>query len=257
MRLRGPLHVAALAQSLQEIIRRHEVLRTTFVNVEGQPRQVIGPPPPYLCRWWSCRSCLSASGKCRSVRWRVRRPSGLSTWRKDRWCAPPSVRLATEEHVLLLTHASHCLRRLVPRGVLAGIGGALRGFRRWAARHHFLSSPYSMRTSPSGSGNGCRGRCWTHSLPTGSSSLPGFPRCSCPRTGRARRSRPSGAPGTPWSLSPSLTAGAQGAEPARRGHPVHDAAGSLSGPAAPLHRAGRHPSGLAYRQSQPASRPRS
>ncbi len=43
IRLRGPLQVEALGQSLQEIVRRHEVLRTTFINSAGQPLQVIGP----------------------------------------------------------------------------------------------------------------------------------------------------------------------------------------------------------------------
>lgn len=40
-RLQGPLQLVALEQSLQEIVRRHEVLRTTFALVEGQPVQVI------------------------------------------------------------------------------------------------------------------------------------------------------------------------------------------------------------------------
>jgi amino acid adenylation domain-containing protein len=43
IRLCGPLHVVALEQSFQEMVRRHEVLRTTFTNVAGQPCQVIGP----------------------------------------------------------------------------------------------------------------------------------------------------------------------------------------------------------------------
>ena len=43
IRLRGPLQAEALGQSLQEIVRRHEVLRTTFINIAGQPLQVIGP----------------------------------------------------------------------------------------------------------------------------------------------------------------------------------------------------------------------
>jgi hypothetical protein len=30
---------------LQEIVRRHEILRTIFANIEGQPRQVIRPVP--------------------------------------------------------------------------------------------------------------------------------------------------------------------------------------------------------------------
>ena len=39
--LAGPLNVAALEKSLSEIVRRHEVLRTVFINEDGQPFQVI------------------------------------------------------------------------------------------------------------------------------------------------------------------------------------------------------------------------
>jgi amino acid adenylation domain-containing protein len=41
LRLSGPLHVTALEQSLQEIVRRHESLRTIFPAIEGHPVQVI------------------------------------------------------------------------------------------------------------------------------------------------------------------------------------------------------------------------
>jgi len=41
----GSLNVAVLEQALTEIVRRHEVLRTTFPNVDGQPVQVIAPNP--------------------------------------------------------------------------------------------------------------------------------------------------------------------------------------------------------------------
>jgi amino acid adenylation domain-containing protein len=41
MRLKGQLEVAALEQCLSEIVRRHEVLRTSFALHEGQPVQVI------------------------------------------------------------------------------------------------------------------------------------------------------------------------------------------------------------------------
>ena len=44
--LEGPLRVAALAQCLSEILRRHEALRTTFQIVSGEPMQVIAPPQP-------------------------------------------------------------------------------------------------------------------------------------------------------------------------------------------------------------------
>src|SRR5439155_14065030 len=43
LRLKGPLDIGALEQSLTEIVRRHEALRTTFSTVEGQPVQVISP----------------------------------------------------------------------------------------------------------------------------------------------------------------------------------------------------------------------
>ncbi len=41
VRLKGSLNLSALAQSLNEIVRRHEALRTTFSTVDGQPIQVI------------------------------------------------------------------------------------------------------------------------------------------------------------------------------------------------------------------------
>ncbi len=46
IRLTGQLNIAALEQSLNEILRRHEVLRTCFKMVEGRPVQVISPVTP-------------------------------------------------------------------------------------------------------------------------------------------------------------------------------------------------------------------
>src|SRR5438876_4549593 len=43
IRLKGMLNGVALAQSLNEIVRRHSALRTTFTSVEGHPVQVIAP----------------------------------------------------------------------------------------------------------------------------------------------------------------------------------------------------------------------
>ncbi|HEU4880656.1 MAG TPA: condensation domain-containing protein, partial [Longimicrobium sp.] len=42
-RLRGALDVGALERALGEIVRRHEVLRTVFAEVDGSPVQVIAP----------------------------------------------------------------------------------------------------------------------------------------------------------------------------------------------------------------------
>jgi amino acid adenylation domain-containing protein len=42
-RLIGALNTEALERSLDEIVRRHEALRTTFATVEGRPVQIIAP----------------------------------------------------------------------------------------------------------------------------------------------------------------------------------------------------------------------
>jgi len=43
VRLAGKLDVPALERALNEIVRRHEVLRTTFAGVDGRPLQIISP----------------------------------------------------------------------------------------------------------------------------------------------------------------------------------------------------------------------
>ncbi|NMG11915.1 non-ribosomal peptide synthetase [Brasilonema sp. UFV-L1] len=43
LHLTGSLNLTALEQTFNEIVRRHEALRTTFVMVQGQPIQVIAP----------------------------------------------------------------------------------------------------------------------------------------------------------------------------------------------------------------------
>ena len=44
VRLKGWLDVEALQRTLDEVVRRHEVLRTRFIAVDGEPVQVIAPP---------------------------------------------------------------------------------------------------------------------------------------------------------------------------------------------------------------------
>ncbi len=44
LRVAGPLDATALGRAFDEILRRHEALRTTFATVEGRPVQVIAAP---------------------------------------------------------------------------------------------------------------------------------------------------------------------------------------------------------------------
>jgi amino acid adenylation domain-containing protein len=103
MRLSGPLQVATLAQSLREITRRHEILRTTFINVEGQPRQVIRPATPVAL---PVVELPAGSERAREVQVRTlaraqaKQPFDLAQGPLVR---ATLVRLEAEEHVLLVT----------------------------------------------------------------------------------------------------------------------------------------------------------
>src|SRR4030095_10425028 len=41
--LKGPWDAQILERALNEVVQRHELLRTIFVNVDGQPVQIISP----------------------------------------------------------------------------------------------------------------------------------------------------------------------------------------------------------------------
>jgi amino acid adenylation domain-containing protein len=101
--LRGPLQITALARSLQEIIRRHAILRTTFVTVDGQPRQIIGPATPLPLPVVELREAPEGDREAlvhRLAREEVQRPFDLAQGPLVR---AELMRLDTEEHVLILT----------------------------------------------------------------------------------------------------------------------------------------------------------
>jgi hypothetical protein len=102
-RLIGPLDVAALEQSLAEITRRHESLRTVFTLVDGEPRQVVRPKASLTLSVVDLGS-LSEDTKAEKIRqlaeMEARRPFDLlrgPVMRATLLCS------GTHEHVLLLT----------------------------------------------------------------------------------------------------------------------------------------------------------
>lgn len=54
LRLFGPLQPDALRAALDGIVARHEILRTRYVVVDGDPRQVIDPRHRRPCTRWTC-----------------------------------------------------------------------------------------------------------------------------------------------------------------------------------------------------------
>jgi len=102
LRLSGSVFVPALQQGVETIVRRHEILRTTFVSDEGKPMQVISPE----CDCPIHHVDLSGLEQCREeVAVSLANTEASRTFDLARG---PLFRvhllyLATEEHVLLLT----------------------------------------------------------------------------------------------------------------------------------------------------------
>ena len=67
-RMRGPLNVPALEKTINEIVRRHESLRTTFANVDGQPVSVIAPELQTHTADETRRSSGRARTRCRGTK---------------------------------------------------------------------------------------------------------------------------------------------------------------------------------------------
>jgi len=104
-RLRGPLDADCLHESLDALVRRHEVLRTTFRTVDGAPAQMIAPGAA-LPRTTLDLSALPEAERetelARALRAECGRPFDLS---RDLMLRTLLARLGREEHALLLvTH---------------------------------------------------------------------------------------------------------------------------------------------------------
>ncbi len=103
VRLSGELNVAALEQSLTEIIARHETLRTTFSTVNSQPVQLVSPPGPFRLPVFDL-SDLHGAAQEEKVRQLVREEAANGF---DLKTGPllrvRLLRLNEREHVLLLT----------------------------------------------------------------------------------------------------------------------------------------------------------
>lgn len=79
---RGPLDPTVLKQCLHEIIRRHEIWRTTFTDLPGEPAQVVHPIPEYPFHLVDLRDlpqCDRESGAIRMATVDARQPLDLKS----------------------------------------------------------------------------------------------------------------------------------------------------------------------------------
>jgi amino acid adenylation domain-containing protein len=117
VRMRGHLNVAALEQSLGEILRRHEALRTTFVIEEDRPVQRIAPPAAFRLASVDLSGMPEGQREAKA-QWvlseEASRPFDLAAGPLLRAVL---IRLEQEEHILLVT-MHHIVSDGWSRGIL-------------------------------------------------------------------------------------------------------------------------------------------
>jgi hypothetical protein len=100
MRLRGTLNIHCLEQSLNAAVRRHEVLRTTINDVNGEPFQMIAPDVCLQLVVHDLSARLENEAELsRLLSEEASRPFDLA---RDLMLRAMLIKLTEEEHVLLL-----------------------------------------------------------------------------------------------------------------------------------------------------------
>ena len=116
LRLVGNLNQAALEQSLQEIIDRHEALRTNFVTVDEQPIQIIHTKTNWkvsILEWQNLSLSEQEIATQKLVRQQAIQPFDLA---KEPLIRATLVVLSQTEHILLV-----CMHHVVSDGWSMGV----------------------------------------------------------------------------------------------------------------------------------------
>jgi non-ribosomal peptide synthetase component F/thioesterase domain-containing protein len=103
VRLTGNLSVRALLDSVQILVERHEILRTTFEETDGKLKQIISPNAPFLLEVTDLENVdvqTNQRNLDRSIAEEVRRPFDLQ---KGPLFRVKLLRLDAEQHVLIVT----------------------------------------------------------------------------------------------------------------------------------------------------------
>jgi amino acid adenylation domain-containing protein/non-ribosomal peptide synthase protein (TIGR01720 family) len=104
LRLKGQLNLAVLEQTLSEIIRRHEVLRTTFVpGVDGAPSQRIAAPAPFKLTINDISGLPRVEQEAEAIRLATAEAQGPFDLARGPLLRISLLRLAGEEHIALVT----------------------------------------------------------------------------------------------------------------------------------------------------------
>ncbi|MEH1017432.1 amino acid adenylation domain-containing protein [Micromonospora sp. CPCC 206060] len=101
MRLTGPLDVAVFRRAVDEVVNQHEILRTRYRSVDGEPVQVVDPPAPVGGELIDLTGTPDAADRADGLlRAAASRPFDLATERPIRALV---IRVAADEHLVALT----------------------------------------------------------------------------------------------------------------------------------------------------------
>ena len=188
MRFSGPLHRRVLEQSLREIVRRHEILRTTFALHAGEPCQVIHSLETYQLSRIDL-GALTKEDREKEVQRLARQEAQIPF---DLICGPllrtMLVQLDANEHVLLMA-----MHHIVSDGwsntvfvrelntlYTAFVPVIPRLYRNWQ---------FNMPILLPGNANNCKERFWRSNLRTGGSNWGALFLLICRATGPVRASK--------------------------------------------------------------------
>ena len=132
-RLRGQLDALALERSLNAVVARHEALRTRFVLSSDEPVQVIEPPSAVTVPVVDLSAMPPAEREARARQLADTDACQPFDLEKGPLLRAQLLRLAARGAPAAAQRTSHCLRRLVDGGVVAGTLERLLRVGEWAA----------------------------------------------------------------------------------------------------------------------------
>ena len=250
VRLRGPLDVTALEQSLNEIIRRHEALRTTFSTVEGRPLQIIAPSQSVCVEVIDLCSGTEAEREEKShalAAEEARRPFNLS---QGPLLRVKLLRLREKDHILLLT-LHHIVSDGWSMGVLYRELSVLYQAFRDSEPSPLPALTLQYADYAAWQREWLRGAELARQLSYWKNQLEGVPSVLKLPLDRPRPAVQSYRGERIDRVIERTDAGGRSFKPKRRGDAIHDDVGSVSDATVSLHGAGRYRGGRTHCRAQP------
>jgi len=102
-KLTGPINVRVLSRVFNEIVRRHEILRATFTEIDGNPAQIIAPSIHLNIPLRDLRSLLPVDRETEMDRLCLEEATRSFDLRKGPLVRLGLLRMDDEEHILMFT----------------------------------------------------------------------------------------------------------------------------------------------------------